>query len=323
MRSLLLTHTLFFCVIRIPPKLGKAFADLHCAPFDRDFNSSAGRSPCVLSFFSMLKDGFADMLNNKSYPRTNHQMKTLGKEQFFKLVDYSEQLYMESRDCLIHSDAHLFNILVERRGASPEAEVSGQVTVCDWEMSVAGPTGRDLGLMFPWPLMSSVAHGRNRDWDKARHVMDTLHKIWECYSEALKQNGKSPDFVEKTYQSILGWTGWFMLLAHHLFPLQSEYLPSYREVAGRDDDLIDAAGVLGLKLLELGFGQATNTIDVLQKELNRLIETEVAREPLPPTIRETKPRRASSIVSICTTGRRLSDTCIAAVIMERKLSSRI
>ena len=117
-------------VIRVAPQLGKSFANLHCAAFDPDFNSSAARSSCLQCFFSLLRDNFNDLVANPSHPCTNQQARTRGHKKFIELIDYSERIYMDSKQCLIHSNTHLFNILVER--LTNGAERSGQVTVRDW-----------------------------------------------------------------------------------------------------------------------------------------------------------------------------------------------
>jgi thiamine kinase-like enzyme len=44
------------------------------------------------------------------------------------------------RDCLIHSDSHVFNILVEAKPSIEELEdfgPDGTVVLCDWEMAMA------------------------------------------------------------------------------------------------------------------------------------------------------------------------------------------
>ena len=44
------------------------------------------------------------------------------------------------RDCLIHSDAHTFNVLVEAKPSIEELETFGPygtMVLCDWEMAMA------------------------------------------------------------------------------------------------------------------------------------------------------------------------------------------
>jgi thiamine kinase-like enzyme len=44
------------------------------------------------------------------------------------------------RDCLIHGDSHVFNILVEAKPSIEELEdfgPNGTMVLCDWEMAMA------------------------------------------------------------------------------------------------------------------------------------------------------------------------------------------
>lgn len=92
-------------------------------------------------------------------------------------------------DCLIHSDSHAFNILVEAKPDEQDLDLfapDGTVVICDFEMTSVGPFGRDAGLVLAWPLACMVAHAlknteSNTEYNaniQTRHFVEIFLK---CY----------------------------------------------------------------------------------------------------------------------------------------------
>ena len=73
--------------------------------------------------------------------RTEKYCVEIGHELLRKVVDSIIANYHQ-RDCLIHSDSHVFNILVESKPSLEKLETfgpNGTAILCDWEMAMAGP----------------------------------------------------------------------------------------------------------------------------------------------------------------------------------------
>lgn len=63
----------------------------------------------------------------------------LGEQVMMKIMDASLANCLQ-RDCLTHSDSHVFNILVETKPSIEELEdfaPNGTVVLFDWEMAIA------------------------------------------------------------------------------------------------------------------------------------------------------------------------------------------
>jgi hypothetical protein len=124
---------------RIAPKIADTFATLNIIKdFDPDFNELV--KPCVESLYEHMKI-FARAASQTKDPsdRTAAYCASLGEDVMMKIIDASLANYHQ-RDCLIHGDSHVFNILVEPKPSIEELEdfgPNGKVVVCDWEMAIA------------------------------------------------------------------------------------------------------------------------------------------------------------------------------------------
>lgn len=125
---------------RIAQKLADTLATLHTIQdFDPSFNETV--KPCMENLFSgtMLPVAQAASKSEKPKDRTEGYCKELGEEKILKIVNASIEDY-HKRDCLIHSDSHAFNTLVEAKPAIEKLEEfgpNGNITLCDWEMAMA------------------------------------------------------------------------------------------------------------------------------------------------------------------------------------------
>jgi aminoglycoside phosphotransferase (APT) family kinase protein len=120
---------------RIAPKLASTLATLHTIDFDPDFNEQV--KPCMLSLFDQMI-AYVKITCEELKPkdRTEKHMVILGSELMLKTVEANLADY-STRDCLIHSDSHAFNIIVEAKPSIEELEnfgPNGNFVLVDWEM---------------------------------------------------------------------------------------------------------------------------------------------------------------------------------------------
>lgn len=120
---------------RIAPKLASTLATLHTIDFEPDFNEQV--KPCMLSLFDQMIEYVKKTCEEmKPKDRTETQMVVLGSELMLKTVKANLDDY-NTRDCLIHSDSHVFNIIVEAKPSIEELETfgpNGSFVLVDWEM---------------------------------------------------------------------------------------------------------------------------------------------------------------------------------------------
>ena len=124
---------------RIAPKIANTLATLNnIKGFDPDFNELV--KPCMESCLEHMK-AVARATSQTKDPsdRTEAYCVSLGEHVMMKIMDAHFDKY-HRQDCLIHSDSHVFNTLVEAKPSIEELEEfgpNGSMVLCDWEMAMA------------------------------------------------------------------------------------------------------------------------------------------------------------------------------------------
>lgn len=132
---------------RIAPKLAETLAALHnIKGFDPEFNEQV--QSVQSGVLHVLKKTIRDVCQKeRPKDRTEAYCHEVGAEVLMKVLQANID-NLDRKDCLIHGDVHVFNILVE---ATPSIEAleqfgpDGLLTLCDWEMAHVGPIGKDIG----------------------------------------------------------------------------------------------------------------------------------------------------------------------------------
>jgi hypothetical protein len=167
--------------------LARALAKLHCAG-----SGAAKRVGVEVSTFNELVRGCTlDML--KSLGSTDLAKIRAGKGRLAKLANQIPSVgslfealiaSYERRDCLIHSDTHAFNMLVEPKPSTAIYDFAkfaerGTFTLVDFEMSMAGPIGKDAGTFMSFPLCAVLAHARDSNNPDALDIRRLMHTFWD------------------------------------------------------------------------------------------------------------------------------------------------
>jgi hypothetical protein len=124
---------------RIAPRLANALAALHnIKEFEPDLNSII--KPHMEKMLHHMKD-VARNACKCEYPndRTEEYCAILGENRLMTILN-ANITSLGKRDCLIHGDSHVFNILVEAKPSINELDKfgpDGTVVLCDWEMAMA------------------------------------------------------------------------------------------------------------------------------------------------------------------------------------------
>ena len=154
----------------------------------------------------------------------------LGQEEFNLMVNAMLDEFMNDRRCLIHNDAHCFNILVEKKPSISLLEnfgPAGNVFLIDWEMAVAGPQGNDPGKVICYPIACAICHAMNGNKNEAYHIVDCITEFWNHYESYIfieRKKKKSDDGIDNNedetfmidlYRMTLGITGSMIYLVFY------------------------------------------------------------------------------------------------------------
>jgi len=310
---------------RIIPKLAKALATLNLAPFDDDFDHMFNDNvrPCMRSMFPISSALFGQHIAaDETIDSCVAYMKGMGQEKFDELIANLDKLYM-ARECINHSDTQCFNLLVERKPSVDKLKAfgdNGDLAICDWEMAMAGPHGRDAGIFQSWPIACALTHAAHGHKDAAYDLLDCCIEFWDEYAKIFVEQGrKDEEFMNKTFRSSMGWNAKYTFIAFYLLGLLSDNLPTAdlsEEMAIRGKGSL---GLTGLEFMEYAFGnkEPDLTLDELRSHYRDIVVREIEGLLEAASKYKIRPRRASVLRA---TGRRVSD----ALLMEdvaRSLSS--
>ncbi|KAL7536712.1 hypothetical protein ACHAXR_007354 [Thalassiosira sp. AJA248-18] len=308
---------------RIAPKIASTLAELHTMKdFDPSFNNSV--KPNMEGFLLHMKM-VALLASHADEPmrRTDAYCSQLGPDTVLKIIDAVIADYGK-RECLIHSESHAFNILVEAKPSIEMLEEFGPKGTCvidDWEMAMAGPQGKDIGLALAYPIGCMISHALNGHDDANVSIEIFINTLIDTYLAKMTEAGKSEE--ERTYilRNIVGWTGWFQYFT--FFILDVFYFPVEEQAS--KTRLRDALGVLGFKLLRLSYDTDYFPMfakeEDIRKKFNSLWRKEVkrARDAFASGKRRRQPRKSS--LWRTDSSRRLSGTEMLYLTAERRLSS--
>ena len=283
---------------------------------DPDFN--VGVRETLLDFFPGMLRGLKDMFD----PETDENSRALIYARKLGL-NTCENLYdrlvedFNKRECLSHNDLHVFNILVEKKPNVNTLEQfgpQGNYVLCDWEMTISSNPGRDVGYFYCFPVACIVAHAINGNKHLSESILNILNLFWTEYSSALLESGQNTaEGLLKIYRSAIGQCGWFNFHPQFLLGIHVDLLPFEGNMSSAAKAK-ESLGYLGLKLLELGYGNAyeDESLESLQSMFQMIMEEEI-NNLLP-----SRPSRLNIRSSMLrATGRRVSDASMFSSVISK------
>ena len=297
---------------RVIPKLAKAIAALNLAPLDDEFDPMFNDNvrPCMRTMFGLTKQIFGQVIEgDETLDSCVTYMKAMGQEKYNALIDGLDELYM-TRECINHSDTQCFNLLVEKKPSIDKLQAfgdNGDLVICDWEMSMAGPHGRDAGIVQCWPVACALTHAAHGHKEAAYDILECCVEFWDEYAKVfVEQGGKDAAFMTKTFRSSMGWNAKYLYIAMYQMGLLSENLPT--------DDLSEemkilgkgSLGLTGIKFFEYAFGNKEPDLGLeeLRARFRGIIVCEIEVLLKCASKYKARPRRASVLRA---QGRRVSD----------------
>jgi thiamine kinase-like enzyme len=317
---------------RLLPKLAKALATLNLKEdFDPMFNDSA--RPCLLSLFDIFRDMFqATLATAESEPKDSSLAlaKEIGYEEYCRMMDNMEKDYMQ-RDCLIHNDSHVFNLLVEKKPSPNSMKQFGEnasLYICDWEMAIAGSAGSDPGKFFGYPLACAICHAMNGNQGAAYHLLDCTVEFWEAYEDILvQQGGKDKYTLANIYRQAMGWASFFLYNVFHELDLFGDTMPT------EDLSMEDVARTrgawssLGLQFMQVAYGSNREqlSLDEYKGLYMKLVTSQIDNMLTLAAKRECVPRKNRRSSLLRSSGKRISDALDTADLIAsvRRLSGDV
>lgn len=285
---------------RLASKIAEGIHNLHNSPVDLEFNS------CMLSWFHSLEPIMEGIIADLHKPKNQDRVAVFAQEIGKNATTDSFDSYiktLDDADCLIHGDLHIFNILV---GAKPNIESlenfesTGNVVVCDWEMSHAGCAGQDIGPLRAFPISCAFAHSINGYSQAAINIISWVDTFWTSYEAATRKAGTPEEQVAKVFRQSLQCTAFF-LLAYYGLGVHMDFLPIDENNVEDLCKVKESSGLAGLKLLQLGMDEGLSLIDLKHKYKHAIEEEMNELRP----IKKVQRKRRSSLLRA--TGRRVSD----------------
>ena len=262
---------------RIAPKLADTLAKLHNIKhdFDDDFNEQV--KPAMVGLLQFVKSTAGEVCSKETpKDRTEGYCKEVGKEELLKILQANID-NLDQRDCLIHSDAHVFNILVESKPSIADLEQfgpEGLMVLCDWETVIVGPIGKDIGGAIAAPVGCLVGHMLNGYREKS--IDKYITTLLDDYTSKMMEAGKTQEEMAVIFRNILGWCGMVQYVVFHFLGVQLDAFG----VEGDDLQAFvrDSMGILGLKLMKVAYEDTDQiyTMDTLKTIFKNLVDQEVA-----------------------------------------------
>ena len=215
---------------RVVKGLGQTIAALNLQPVDPSWNDNV--RPTLASLFPAVKQEVLDKMAAVPYESADFALKLakdMGSERYANLVETQRNELLECREVLCHNDFHQFNMLVEQK---PDVEnmdqfgKSGDFVLCDWEMSIMGPLGKDVGLFQAWPIACAMAHAAQGHKDVALSLLQCNIDFFDAYAQAMVEQGsKDEAYLEKAFRQSLPSTGLFLFYVLYCLGIFIENLP--------------------------------------------------------------------------------------------------
>ena len=290
--------------IRVSSTLANSLAALHSMK-DFDPNHNIDIKPFIQDLVNILEEIFDGMMKEEDgddVDRPTKLGKSMGKEILDKIIStYRKKL--DDRDCIVHGDCHVFNMLVEAKPSIEKLEAFGEkgdIVLIDWEFSRCGPIAIDMGFIHPFPITCLLTHAMSGELSSSENIIKFLDTLWDEYSSTVQTDRELSDI----YRTMLSFTG-VILIAYYKLGFHLDFLPLDEGNVEGLDRIKKSIGVLGMKFLSWGFGcnEDTTTLSDMRTRFKDAITEEILL--LSPVKKMRGRNRRSSMLRA--SGRRVSD----------------
>lgn len=263
---------------RVVHKVAHALAQLNLMEVEKDWNDAV--RPGLLRINPLIKNVYNTLVStpDEDCDALMKELKEVGKDRFGKVVDkYCAQL-QEERQTLCHNDCHPFNILVEPKAlrdgteaeedeleldidsleAGPSSDLfgpHGSYLICDWEMAICGPAGKDAGVFMAFPSACALCVAVQGHTAESLHLLDCAVDFWKTYSEVFVSAADDDERMDltKVCRVALGNLGAQLLFYLYILGILADILPLNGVPSQEKSRVRGSIGVVGLRLLLLSY----------------------------------------------------------------------
>ncbi|CAB9527628.1 expressed unknown protein [Seminavis robusta] len=306
---------------RLLPSIAETMASIHLTtPEELPKNLNQGMKEGLGTMISAFDKDVANHYENAdmSADACLSLLAELGQDRVFAITEAMNLAAKTDQSILGHADLHVFNILVESKPDDNELEVFGPkgiFCICDWEMAHWCPKGRDIGLLYCFPIAAAYFHATQGHVRQANDMIDCLREHWDVYSLAMTKNGnKSQAYLREAFRSVLGFCGMFLFL---IFYTKGGLVDMIHKDGLSDEDVSTIMGLLGktgLHFLEWSFmddvDEASLDLEGLRKLFQASIEQDMATLVSSRAAKRPSIRRSSLLRK---QGRRVSDASLLSM----------
>ena len=306
---------------RTLPNIATTMAKVGLAKVD-DKNLNQNMLTDLRGMFAGFGPIFANLFAANPNPdKCVEYLSKVGKERLAAMQEAAIALE-DKKECTVHADAHVFNMLVEAKprideNLNGQFGVSANVVICDWEMAHIGCHGLDLGMLFYIPITCAYLHAAKGYHDKAQHILNCLDEIWDVYATYMVQEGgKGESFLRDAFLNMMGFCGQRLFGVMYVTRGQVELLDTTDLTKEDVDRVIASVGLSGVQFQEFGFLCVRDNCDMglagvrewytshLQEMISSITE-DFTNDKSTSTTKTTRRRRSSLLRA---SGRRISDS---------------
>ena len=312
---------------QISEQLARTLGKLNLQTIEPSFNENI--RPCFRSLFGTLETRFAEILldvnNKKDDDMAISFMQSMGSDIYHIITQNMDREFMNVRDVICHNDSHQFNILISGLPQDDDDNTTAKdngFVICDWEMAICGPVGRDAGLTMPFPIACAMCHAIQGRREEAFEIVGLTIQFWDTYSQVLQEGGNDEAYLRKAFLSALGVCGFYLFGVFYLLGIFAEFLPLEGAPHHHRKKAISAFAKVGLELLWVAYGGKGEGMDYASvRDHYKQLVTEHIEICLPVQESGNKPvPRRQSILR--TAQRRVSDAFLADEAVFRTSSAK-
>ena len=261
---------------RVIPKLARAVALLNSADIDPHFNEGVlATLQGVLEFGKNTIEKLASS-DGDGDDKAVVYFRELGGDRCRSIIAAMDE-HFSHRDVFLHNDFVLLNVLVPSL-PRPNADVF----ICDFEMSICGPIGKDVGCWKAFPIAFALHHAAAGRKVEALHMLDCCIQFFDCYAKTcVKECSKKQEFLQEVFRSSLGWISYWTLFVMYLFSGQILTSAATFPIEGLSEEAKARAraslGYTGTLMAEIGFlnKNPNFTLEELRALFKKIVEDEI------------------------------------------------
>lgn len=330
---------------RVIDRCAKTLANINLADCDENVNEGFVHSMEKIS--AGLVPLFLELSERDNDKAVIYARDVLGPEKMKAIINKFYVVSNKTKDAFVHGDAHVFNMLVERKPDVSQLSKfgpEGDFFLCDWEMAHMGPKGQDVSNFISFPFMSACFLAARGHSDKSDGILRSLKHFWTTYKATLvkglrKKNAErnSEDtididqYLSEVLHSAIGFFGFFSIIAFYLLGCFIEFFETEGLTEEEKKTVMGAVGWTGLRSMEVGYLEASaeqvfgdhgdQRLSRMESFFFGMIEKEVKQ--LSVSLRDSRRRSRRRSSMLRESSHRVSDIESGFGKVVRRLSSQI